>query len=129
TRVVGAPPAPTGRGPGAVPVFMRRVLYALVPAAMTYTWYFGWGLVINFAIAAVTALLCEGAVLRLRGRSTRVALNDGSALITAALLAFALPPLVPAWIPVIGAAVALVIARQLLGGLGKHLVEPGSVGR
>ena len=79
-------PAPHARALDAVPLFMRRVLYALAPAAVTYTWFFGWGLLINFLIAAVTALLCEGAVLKLRGRSTRVALNDGSALITAALL-------------------------------------------
>lgn len=121
-------PAPHARELVAVPVFMRRVLYALVPAAVTYTWFFGWGLVINFAIAAVTALVCEGAVLRLRGRGTRVALNDGSALITAALLAFALPPLVPAWIPVLGTAVAIVIAKQLFGGLGKNLFNPAMVG-
>jgi electron transport complex protein RnfD len=121
-------PAPHARAFVAVPAFMRRVLYALVPAALTYTWFFGWGLLINFALAALTALLCEGAVLRLRGRGTRVALNDGSALITAALLAFALPPLVPAWIPIIGAAVAIVIAKQLFGGLGKNLFNPAMVG-
>jgi len=121
-------PAPHARALDAVPLFMRRVLYALAPAAVTYTWFFGWGLLINFLIAAVTALLCEGAVLRLRGRSTRVALNDGSALITAALLSFALPPLVPAWIPVLGTAVAIVIAKQLFGGLGKNLFNPAMVG-
>ncbi len=57
-----------------------------------------------------------------------MALNDGSALITAALLSFALPPLVPAWIPVLGAAVAIVIAKQLFGGLGKNLFNPAMVG-
>src|SRR5436190_1040547 len=102
-------PAPHARALVGVPLVMRRVLYALVPAAITYTWFFGWGLPINFAIAAVTALLSEGAVLRLRGRRTRVALNDGSALVTAALLSFALPPLVPAWIPALS-------FEQLRGG-------------
>src|SRR5262249_18576678 len=74
-------PAPHERAFVGVPLMMRRVLYALTPAAITYTWFFGWGLLINFTIAAVSALLAEGAVLRLRGRKTRVALNDGSALV------------------------------------------------
>jgi electron transport complex protein RnfD len=99
---------------------MRRVLYALAPAAVVYTGFFGWGLVINFAIAAIAALLTEGAILRLRGRSTRHALNDGSALVTAALLSFALPSLVPFWIPALGAIVAITLAKQLFGGLGRN---------
>jgi electron transport complex protein RnfD len=121
-------PAPHARALVGVPLVMRHVLYALTPAAITYTWFFGWGLIINFAIAAVAALLSEGAVLRLRGRRTRVALNDGSALVTAALLSFALPPLVPAWIPALGSAVAIVVAKQLFGGLGKNLFNPAMVG-
>ena len=60
---------------------------------MVYTWFFGYGLLINCAIAAAGALLAEGAVLRLRSRGTRHALRDGSALVTAALLSFAIPPL------------------------------------
>jgi electron transport complex protein RnfD len=107
---------------------MRRVLYALAPAALVHVWFFGWGLPINFAIAALTALATEGAILRLRGRSTRRALRDGSALVTAALLSFALPPLVPGWIPAIGAAIAVALAKQAYGGLGKNPFNPAMVG-
>lgn len=121
-------PAPHAPPVSGVPLVMRRVLYALAPAAVVYVGFFGWGLVINFAIAAVTALLTEGAVLRLRGRGTRLALNDGSALVTAALLAFALPSLVPFWIPALGAAIAITLAKQLFGGLGKNPFNPAMVG-
>ena len=121
-------PAPHAPALTSVPVVMRRVLYALVPAAVCYTWFFGYGLAINFGIALVTALLAEGAVLKLRGRSTRLALHDGSALVTAALLSFALPPLVPGWVPMLGAIVAIVLAKQLYGGLGKNLFNPAMVG-
>jgi electron transport complex protein RnfD len=107
---------------------MRRVLYALAPAAAVYTWFFGWGLVINFAIAAATAILTEGGVLRLRGRSTRLALRDGSALVTAALLSFCLPPVVPFWIPMGGAIISIALAKQLFGGLGKNPFNPAMVG-
>ena len=121
-------PAPHAPALVNVPLVMRRVLYALVPAAIVYVWFFGFGLMINFALAAAAALLTEGAVLKLRGRPTRLALRDGSALVTAALLTFALPPLVPWWIPAFGAAVAITLAKQVYGGLGKNLFNPAMVG-
>jgi electron transport complex protein RnfD len=107
---------------------MRRVLYALAPAAVVYTWFFGYGLLINFSIAAIAAIVTEAAMLRLRGRSTRGAVHDGSALVTAALLSFALPPLVPFWIPALGSAIAITLAKQLYGGLGKNPFNPAMVG-
>jgi electron transport complex protein RnfD len=73
-------------------------------------------------------VLTEGTVLRLRGRSTRYALRDCSALVTSALLSFALPPFVPFWIPLLGGAVAITLAKQLYGGLGKNLFNPAMVG-
>ncbi|MDX1561644.1 MAG: RnfABCDGE type electron transport complex subunit D, partial [Gammaproteobacteria bacterium] len=112
----------------AVPVIMRRVLYALVPAAACHVWFFGYGLVINFVFCAAAALAAEAAVLRLRGRIAREALRDGSALVTAALLVFAMPPLVPWWVPAAGGAFAIVVAKQLYGGLGKNLFNPAMAG-
>lgn len=107
---------------------MRRVLYALVPAAAAYTWFFGFGLAMNLVIASLSALLAEAGVLKLRGRPMRQALNDGSALVTAVLLGFALPPLTPWWVPAFGAAAAIVLGKQLYGGLGKNLFNPAMVG-
>jgi electron transport complex protein RnfD len=122
------PTAPHARPLVSVPVIMRRVLYALLPAALCHTWFFGPGLLVNFALTAVAALLTEGAVLKLRGRDTRHALRDCSALVTAALLSFALPPFVPFWIPLLGGAIAITLAKQLYGGLGKNLFNPAMVG-
>ena len=121
-------PAPHAPPLVSVPVVMRRVLFALVPAALCYTWFFGYGLLINFVLVAVGAVLTEATVLRLRGRGTRRALRDDSALVTAALLSFALPPLVPAWIPLLGGGIAILLAKQLYGGLGKNLFNPAMVG-
>jgi electron transport complex protein RnfD len=117
-----SPPKP------AVPAVMRRVLYALTPAAGCYVWFFGYGLLINFVICALAALAFEAAVMRLRRRPARAALRDGSAILTAALLAFAMPPLVPWWVPATGGACAIVLAKQLYGGLGKNLFNPAMVG-
>lgn len=125
SKVASGPHTRPGAG---VPVVMRRVLYALVPAAICHVWYFGYGILINFAIGALAALLAEAAVLILRRRPVRPALNDGSAVVTAGLIAFAIPPLTPWWIPAIGCAAAIVLAKQLYGGLGKNLFNPAMVG-
>ena len=60
------PTAPHARPLVSVPVVMRRVLLALVPAMLCHAWYFGPGLLVNFALTAVAALVTEAAVLRLR---------------------------------------------------------------
>jgi len=112
----------------AVPVIMRRVLYALAPAAICQTWFFGYGLIINFVFCALAAMLAEAAVLKLRNRPIRDTLTDGSALLTGALLAFAIPPLTPWWVPATGGVCAIVLAKQLYGGLGKNLFNPAMVG-
>jgi electron transport complex protein RnfD len=112
----------------AVPAVMRRVLYALVPAAACHVWFFGYGLLINFLICALAAMLAEAAVLRLRRRPTRDALRDGSAILTAALLVFAIPPLTPWWVPATGGICAIVLAKHLYGGLGRNLFNPAMVG-
>jgi electron transport complex protein RnfD len=120
--------APHSPPRASVPVMMRRVLYALVPAAACHVWFFGIGLLINFAICALAAMLAEATVLRMRGRTTREALRDSSALVTAALLAFAIPPLTPWWVPAAGGAAAIVLGKQIFGGLGKNLFNPAMVG-
>lgn len=117
-----SPPKPS------VPVIMRRVLYALVPAAACHVWFFGYGLPINFVVCAVAAMSTEACVLWLRRRPIAPTLGDGSALLTAALLAFAIPPLTPWWIPATGGACAILLAKQLYGGLGKNLFNPAMVG-
>jgi len=107
---------------------MLQVLLALVPGIGIYVWFFGWGLMINIVIAACAALLAESAMLLIRKRPLRQYLGDCSALVTAVLLALALPPLSPWWITVIGVFFAIVIAKQLYGGLGFN-PEPADVPR
>lgn len=111
-----------------VPSVMREVLYALVPAALAYTWYFGPGLLINATIAVTVAVTGEAAVLRLRSRPVQPAIGDFSAVVTGVLLAFALPPLSPWWVTATGAVFAIVIAKHLYGGLGFNPFNPAMVG-
>jgi electron transport complex protein RnfD len=111
-----------------VPLVMRRVLYALVPATIAYTWFFGWGLLINVVIAVGAALAAEAFMLRARRRAVAPGLADASAAVTAVLLAFAIPPLAPWWLPALGAGLAVILGKHLYGGLGSNLFNPAMVG-
>lgn len=107
---------------------MRQVLYALIPATVAYVWFFGWGLVINMLIASSAALAAELLMLNLRGKPIRPFLLDGSAILTAVLLAWAIPPLTPWWMTVTGTVFAIVFAKHLYGGLGYNPFNPAMVG-
>lgn len=107
---------------------MRHVLYALVPAAIAYVWYFGSGFIFNLVIAAIFCIVGESLMLRLRGRPPTSTLSDYSALVTAALLAFAMPALTPWWVTATAALFATGVAKQLYGGLGYNLFNPAMVG-
>jgi electron transport complex protein RnfD len=111
-----------------VPVMMQRVLLALIPGIAYSFWIFGWGVLINILLAALTAVAAEAGMLMLRRRPLKPVLLDGSALLTGVLLALAIPPLAPWWIPVIGSLFAIVIAKQLYGGLGYNPFNPAMAG-
>ncbi len=122
------PSSPHVHGPASVSTVMMQVNLALLPALVAYTWLFGWGVLFNIGIAVTTALFSEAAIVRLRGYPVRATLGDGSALLTALLLAIALPPLAPWWLIAIGTAFAIVFAKQLYGGLGYNPFNPAMIG-
>lgn len=107
---------------------MRQVLFALIPGTLLYMAAFGVGVLINLLLAAITAYACEAAVLRLRQRPVLPTLQDNSALLTAWLLAMALPPLAPWWLVVVGTAFAILLAKHLYGGIGFNPFNPAMVG-
>lgn len=107
---------------------MLQVLAALVPAAIAHVWFFGPGFILNLLIAAIFAIGGEALMLSLRGRSPEAGLTDYSALVTAALLAFALPSLTPWWVTATGALFAVVVAKHLYGGLGFNIFNPAMAG-
>lgn len=107
---------------------MLKVLLALLPGIVVYTWLFGGGILITLALATMTALSTEALMLKLRGRPIQPFLSDYSAVITAWLLALAIPPLAPWWLIVVGTAFAIIIAKQLYGGLGYNPFNPAMIG-
>uniref|UniRef100_UPI003F7F710B RnfABCDGE type electron transport complex subunit D n=1 Tax=Serratia nevei TaxID=2703794 RepID=UPI003F7F710B len=107
---------------------MLWVMLACIPGIAAQIWFFGYGVLIQVALAAIVALAAEGAILKLRKLPVRSRLADNSALLTALLLGISLPPLAPWWMIVIGTFFAIVIAKQLYGGLGQNPFNPAMVG-
>jgi electron transport complex protein RnfD len=107
---------------------MLQVLLATLPGIAALVYFFGWGLVVNICLTSLTAVLCEAAVLRLRTMPVLHTLSDYSALVSAVLLAIALPPYCPWWIAVSGSAFAILIAKHVYGGLGYNPFNPAMVG-
>ena len=107
---------------------MLQVLAALVPAALAHVWYFGPGFIFNLLVAGIFAIAGEAFMLWVRGRPPESGLTDYSALVTAALLAFALPSLTPWWVTATGALFGVVVAKHLYGGLGFNIFNPAMAG-
>lgn len=111
-----------------VSTIMLKVLLALVPGIMAYVWIYGGGILVTLALATATALAAEASLLKIRQRPIKPYLMDMSAVVTAWLLTLALPPLAPWWLIVVGTFFAIVIAKQLYGGLGYNPFNPAMVG-
>jgi electron transport complex protein RnfD len=107
---------------------MRTVLLATLPGVFALTWFFGFGTLVNIAFACLVALASEALTLKLRKRPVAFYLKDCSALVTATLLAIAMPPYAPWWLLLIGVAFSIIIAKQLYGGLGYNPFNPAMVG-
>ena len=107
---------------------MLQVLAALVPAAIAHVWFFGPGFILNLLVATAFAAGAESVMLNLRNRKSEAGLTDYSVLVTAALLAFALPSLTPWWVTATGALFAVIVAKHLYGGLGFNIFNPAMAG-
>ena len=120
--------APYVTPPTSVQAVMLHVLLALIPAALAYVWYFGFGFVLNLLIASAFCAAGEAMMLKARGKPPADGLTDLSALVTAALLAFALPALTPWWVTATAALFGVVVAKHLYGGLGFNIFNPAMAG-
>ena len=106
-----------------VPPNIAMVLMALLPGAAIQSYLFGYGVWINVAVAVAVAVAFEV----LLGRSTRL-LRDGSGILTAILLALALPPGAPVGIVALGVLVGLGVGKHAFGEGGAHPFNPAMVG-
>ena len=106
---------------------MKLVVLALAPATLFSFYIFGLAAVRVVAVAIGSAVLFEALFQKIAGR--RVRIGDWSAVLTGLLLALNLPATAPWWMIVVGTFFAIVIAKQLYGGLGYNPFNPALVGR
>ena len=106
---------------------MGRVCLALCPALIASVIIFGFNSLMLTAVTVAACVFFEWAYCKLMGREIPV--SDLSAVVTGMLLAFNMPVSMPWWMAVVGAFVAIVIIKQLFGGLGYNFANPAIVGR
>lgn len=120
--------SPHAKGANRTQRVMLLVAAACVPGALALTWLYGIGTLVNLLWASLVALACEAAILAIRKRPLAFFLKDGSALVTALLLALALPPYSPWWLTLIAVGFAIIFGKQLYGGLGQNPFNPAMLG-
>lgn len=106
---------------------MLDVIVALLPALAMAVFLFGWWVLVLCAISVGSCLLFEYGYRKLTGQSN--SLGDLSACVTGLLLCMTLPSDASWWVPVLGAAFAIVVVKQFYGGLGRNFMNPALAGR
>jgi Na+-translocating ferredoxin:NAD+ oxidoreductase subunit D len=112
-----------------VSFIMWQVMLALLPATVFGIWCFGWPALNLFVITVSSAIFFEAICIRMAGRVAKPVIMDGSAILTGWLLAMTLPPWSPWWIGVVGSGLAIVLGKQVYGGLGQNLFNPAMLAR
>ena len=106
---------------------MANVILALLPALIASVFIFGLRALLVTAVTVAACVVMEWAWCALRHEKQTV--GDLSAVVTGLLLAFNLPSTVPLYLPIIGAAAAILVTKQLFGGIGHNFANPAIVGR
>ena len=120
-------PAPFLLKDTSVSQVMTQVCIALVPGIAAYAWLVGPAILVQLVIASLAALIAETAMLRIQKKPLAMFLSDGSAIVTAWLIALTFPPLAPWWLVATGTVFAIVVAKHLYGGLGQNPFNPAMV--
>ncbi|MBR7142363.1 MAG: RnfABCDGE type electron transport complex subunit D [Clostridia bacterium] len=120
--------SPHIRGEDRVRLIMADVLVALFPAVVAGCYFFGLRVLVLCLISVLSCMLFDALGAFFCGRKFGV-ITDASAAVSGLLLALCLPVGVPLWLPVMGAAFAMLIVKQLFGGLGKNLINPALAAR
>ena len=120
-------PAPQISSAVTTHIIMRDMLVALAPATIAAIAYFGLPAALVIATSVGSCVLFEYLWCRLR--KTPQTIGDLSAAVTGLLLAFNVPSTLPLYMVVIGAFVAIIMTKELFGGIGKNFANPAIVGR
>ena len=106
---------------------MWTVVYALIPAVLAATYFFGFRSLLIVAVSIIGAVITEYIFLKIRKKD--IVVSDGSAVLTGLLLALTLPPSIPLWTAFLGSVVGIGLGKQVFGGIGHNPFNPALVGR
>jgi len=120
--------SPHIHGDNATKKIMYGVVIALMPAVLISVYFFGIDAVRVLLLSVVFSLFFEWLIQKYLINGT-MSITDGSALVTGILLAFNVPSNLPSWMVIVGALVAIGIAKMSFGGLGKNIFNPALVAR
>lgn len=119
--------SPHAHSPNSTHRLMFDVCLALVPALIAAIWYFGWRCLTVVMVSVAACVFFEWAYRRIMKKEN--ACTDLSAVVTGILLAFVCPPTIPYWVVILGALFAIVLVKQLFGGIGQNIVNPALAAR
>ena len=120
-------PSPHIRDNATTSTIMRDVLIGLAPAMIAAVVIFGFRALLMTAVCVAACIIFEYGTERILGRENTI--SDLSAVVTGVILSFNLPVQLPLWMAVVGCFFAIVIVKQLFGGIGKNFANPALVGR
>jgi len=106
---------------------MYTVIASLMPVFAGSIFFFGVRVFVITVISITSSVVCEALCQVIRKKPINI--NDGSAVVTGILLAFNIPPNVPYFVPVVGASFAIIVGKEVFGGLGYNIFNPALVGR
>ena len=106
---------------------MQLVALALLPTTLFGIWNFGFRALLVVLVTVASSVFFEWLYDRLMHKKNTI--NDFSAVVTGLLLALNMPPQIPLWMPVLGSAFAIIVVKQLCGGLGQNFMNPALAAR
>lgn len=126
-KLMTVSPSPHVRGSESTTTIMADVIIAMIPALIWGIYIFGFRALSLTVISVASCVFFEFIYQFVMKKKTTV--GDLSAIVTGILIAFNLPVNTPLWIPFVGGAFAIVIVKQLFGGIGKNMVNPAIAAR
>lgn len=119
--------SPHAHSPNSTRRIMLDVCIALLPALCGAIWFFGWRSLTVVLLSVACCVFFEWAYRKIMKKEA--ACGDLSAVVTGILLAFVCPPTIPYWVIILGALFAIVLVKQLFGGIGQNIVNPALAAR
>lgn len=106
---------------------MQLVVIALLPASLFGIWNFGLRALLVILVSVISSVGFEWLYDHFMHKKNTI--GDFSAVVTGLLLALNMPPQIPLWMPILGSAFAIIVVKQLFGGLGQNIMNPALAGR